>query len=276
MSEAILTLYNFNNFFLFPGANYFPSHPKISTNQSRFFAVSHHDPVRVKFIIAESSPASRRLVNNSTHDRSHSPIIEIIISFSRAFCLLALLLSRMWDNIVNAFFSAHSLCSPPSTSPLAIPLLNRASSSSNTHSRIVEISRSNFIFFHCYFFSLLASEPRFIVVALLLCRLHLFCFALARSLLFTLPAASFLIFRKWFLHAKTQRRELFKHLASLSCLRLGFSAGGASQLYNLALHSFLCFVAWCRMANGTDRALERFVERRSTEACVMWFRNECF
>lgn len=118
MSEAILTLYNFNNFFLFPGANYFPSHPKISTNQSRFFAVSHHDPVRVKFIITESSPASRRLVNNSTHDRSHSPIIEIIISFSRAFCLLALLLSRMWDNIVNAFF----FCSFALLSPFYLPI----------------------------------------------------------------------------------------------------------------------------------------------------------
>lgn len=55
--------------------------------------------------------------------------------------------------IVNAFLFYSPLPSPPLPGP------------SNTHSRIVEISRSNFIFFHCYFFSSLRFELRSIVVA---------------------------------------------------------------------------------------------------------------
>lgn len=82
---------------------------------------------------------------------------------------------------------------------------------SNTHSRIVEISRSNFIFFHCYFFSSLAWAARLLLGLLLFARL-----ALCRFCLF----ASFLIFRKWFLHAKTARWELFKHISLLFLARI--------------------------------------------------------
>lgn len=90
---------------------------------------------------------------------------------------------------------------------------------SNTHSRIVEISRSNFIFS---------------TVTFSLRSLELDCCCLASSYSFCL--ARFVLLHSWFFESNSYTREnnkqhweLFKHLASLSCLLLWV-------LNNLALH----------------------------------------
>lgn len=115
------------------------------------------------------SPSSRKSSWRTYTFNAHRGMIISLLA--RAFRLLA-----QSDNTEESWMLFFSLFySPPS----------------NTHSRIVEISRSNFIFFHCYFFSSLAW-------AALCCCLFVLSYILCLALF-----ASFLIFRKWFLHAKT-------------------------------------------------------------------------
>ena len=106
----------------------------------------------------------RRLLSSMTYTSEHFSFTSEITS-SRIFLCFCFALFSFFGRPTTIFPS------PPS----------------NTHSRIVEISRSNFIFFHCYFFF---SSLAWALLACLPAQLLLSCFVV-----FVLFSAFFFVYR---------------------------------------------------------------------------------